>query len=271
MLENRIAGHSSHHGKRRLLVPTMLAICAAAHASSELRPIEVPPEHERDNVLTRWLQPMYPVAALKNKTAGMVTIEFDTDMYGKLSNVEVIDSTPPGVFDEAVLKTLSAWTFVPFRASRCSTRFPRTRISVNFNIESGKPKVTNSKPIPLARHSTGSTADNLEAGISTKLPTAANDDAVKKPELRWKVAVKPAYPLRSRESEAIYGDVAALITVLPDGSVGETKILFSAPNAAFGEEAAYVIKSWQAETTLGQPPGFTEKLCQSLRFRPPTL
>lgn len=270
MLDNHSAARLCCNRKKLLFLSVIFTFSAQAYANSELKPIEVPSDHTRDNVLTRWLKPAYPVAALKNEITGMVTIEFDPNKYGNLTNVHITESKPPGIFDEAVLKTLTSWTFVPFRVYKCFTSFPRTRISINFNIENGEPRVIASKPFPLSDPATGS-AGGMADDSTTKLRANADEDAVKKPELRWKVTVKPAYPLRSRDREAIYGDVVALLTVQPDGSVGETKILFSAPHAAFGEEATHTFKSWQAETVLGQLPGVTKTLCQPLTFRPANL
>lgn len=226
-------------------------------------PVEVPPDYAADNLLTRWQKPVYSIALQQQKITGEVTIEFDVDRYGGLSNVQVVDSSPPGAFDNAVLKTLNWWTVVPYRATSCSAKFPRTRITVRFDLDKGYPRVVASRPMPLA--DPGAADDTPGSDLPNAEDTGA--DRKRAPQLRWKYNPRPAYPMRDNKLHPIPGDVVARITVLPDGSVGGVDLILSAPHPAFGEEITNTLKTWVAETKLGEPLTHKVKVCQPFRFR----
>ena len=47
------------------------------------------------------------------KTSGYVIVKFDIGDNGRVSNVEVVESTPPGVFDDAALTAVRKWVYEP--------------------------------------------------------------------------------------------------------------------------------------------------------------
>ena len=224
-----------------------------ASANSNLNPVDVSVSHTEDNLLTRWKKPKYPFSALRDGITGQVTIEFEPDKYGGLSNARVVSSNPPGMFDEAVLKTLSWWTVVPFRSARCVHSFPRTRITVNFGIEKGSPTVVAQRPIPLTDPESVTTRgrDNSVAGI-----------------VRWKHFPKPDYPLEDNRLYPLHGDVVASIVTKADGSVDRVQIVLSAPHPAFGQEVERVVKGWLLDSKSGEPMDLSATLCTPFRFRP---
>jgi len=253
---------------RMLAFGAMFALSTLLNAAPEVKPIEVPPEHTQDNLLTRWQKPIYPMSALEQELTGEVTIEFDPDQYGGLTNIEVVESKPTGVFDAAVLKTLNWWTVIPFRAAKCLTNFPRTRITIRFDILKHYPQVIASRPMPLmdpALKPSGTTGDAAKSDLDKLADSTSNK---KKPTLRWKKATQPDYPMRNNRLHPIPGYVAAILTVEPDGRVSNTKITLSAPHPAFAEEVESAVKSWLAETLDGEAPGVTKTLCQTFSFGP---
>lgn len=71
--------------------------------------------------------PRYPARALRRRQEGKVVVEFMITEIGtvKPGSVVVVESTPPGVFDKAVLRSIQRWRFktrivngqpVPFKA-----------------------------------------------------------------------------------------------------------------------------------------------------------
>lgn len=57
--------------------------------------------------------PVYPERARARGIEGYVDLNFTVLKTGKVSNVQVIDSTPLGVFDRAAIKALKKWRYKP--------------------------------------------------------------------------------------------------------------------------------------------------------------
>lgn len=59
------------------------------------------------------LKPFYPYRARRLNITGKVDVKFLVDEEGYVSNISILNSTPPGIFDDSVLKALSSWRFSP--------------------------------------------------------------------------------------------------------------------------------------------------------------
>ncbi|HBA9074875.1 TPA: TonB family protein [Escherichia coli] len=57
--------------------------------------------------------PNYPVKAYALKQSGAVTVHYSITAAGVVENAQVIESTPPGIFDREVLSAMSKWRFKP--------------------------------------------------------------------------------------------------------------------------------------------------------------
>lgn len=57
--------------------------------------------------------PQYPRAAARNGTQGFVLFAMDINPDGTVADARVIDSNPPGVFDEVARKAILNWKFRP--------------------------------------------------------------------------------------------------------------------------------------------------------------
>ncbi|MGD9159694.1 MAG: energy transducer TonB [Desulfobacteraceae bacterium] len=62
--------------------------------------------------LTR-IPPVYPMRAKQQKIQGHVRVQFIVNTHGTVDNVTVIESKPPGVFDQSVINCVSGWRFEP--------------------------------------------------------------------------------------------------------------------------------------------------------------
>ena len=56
---------------------------------------------------------VYPVEAKDKKVEGYVRVAYDVSTDGSVTNVRVVDSDPPGVFDEAAIAAVRGWRFHP--------------------------------------------------------------------------------------------------------------------------------------------------------------
>ena len=69
--------------------------------------------NERPVILVGSGDLVYPESARKQELSGFVTVRYDVSAEGAISNVVVVESEPPGVFDEAVLAYVRTWMFLP--------------------------------------------------------------------------------------------------------------------------------------------------------------
>ncbi len=60
--------------------------------------------------------PEYPRGAERRQLEGHVVVRYAVDEAGTVAEVEVVESTPQGVFDRAVLRALEDWRYAPAEA-----------------------------------------------------------------------------------------------------------------------------------------------------------
>ncbi len=61
----------------------------------------------------RAIEPDYPVEADRNKLSGTVRLQLKVEADGRVSDVEVVNSTPPGAFDESAIRAFRNARFEP--------------------------------------------------------------------------------------------------------------------------------------------------------------
>lgn len=91
---------------------------AAPPAEKVIKHIPLQTEFEMGKVdifpmVTRRLEPVYPFRAKRMGITGKVDIRFMVDTNGSVSDLQIIESTPPNVFDESVRKAVNRWRFQP--------------------------------------------------------------------------------------------------------------------------------------------------------------
>jgi TonB family protein len=57
--------------------------------------------------------PKYP-SGIKDKVSGWVDLEFNVNVDGSTSSVEVVDSNPKGLFEDAAMHAVHGWVFSPY-------------------------------------------------------------------------------------------------------------------------------------------------------------
>jgi protein TonB len=61
----------------------------------------------------RAIEPDYPAEADRNKLSGTVRLQLKVEADGRVSDVAVVNSTPPGAFDESAIQAFRAARFEP--------------------------------------------------------------------------------------------------------------------------------------------------------------
>lgn len=67
----------------------------------------------RELIPMRYITPEYPDAARTQGTEGFVVVAFSVNTDGSIDNVRIVESTPPGVFDEVALDAAARLRFEP--------------------------------------------------------------------------------------------------------------------------------------------------------------
>lgn len=89
---------------------------------------------DRAPVLSYQAPPLYPYRAKRLNISGKVKIAFEVGVDGQVGAIRIIESEPPGIFDEAVLTAVRQWRFHPgeLLGDKVATRMSRTIV---FNLE----------------------------------------------------------------------------------------------------------------------------------------
>jgi len=59
------------------------------------------------------MKPVYPYRAKRLHINGKVDVKFLVNKNGYVSDIQILKATPPGIFDDSVLKALPLWKFSP--------------------------------------------------------------------------------------------------------------------------------------------------------------
>ncbi len=83
--------------------------------------------------LLKSVPPDYPKSALENSVAGSVLLSFTVDTRGETRDVQVLQSTPTGVFDRAAVSAVKRWKYAPVRVNGAPVEVP-VRTLVRFEL-----------------------------------------------------------------------------------------------------------------------------------------
>jgi protein TonB len=73
--------------------------------------------------------PEYPKGAEKRGIEGSVALKFGVDADGNVVSPQVVEATPPGVFDAAAIEALSKWKYEKGAAT------PDMQIKLSFKLQ----------------------------------------------------------------------------------------------------------------------------------------
>jgi TonB family protein len=81
----------------------------------------------------KFVEPVYPAKAIENKIAGWVDLEFTLLKDGSVSNIQILDAQPGGVFDDAARKSVTKWRFAPVERDGGAVE-QRVRMRLRFSL-----------------------------------------------------------------------------------------------------------------------------------------
>lgn len=108
----------------------------APSAASRPAPADAAPETVAVSQLTRtnYVAPRYPRSAQRRNINGWVDIGFTVTATGSVTDLEIIDSMPGAVFDDAATEAVEQWRFEPVvEDGRAVAK--RVTVRMSFNIE----------------------------------------------------------------------------------------------------------------------------------------
>ncbi len=79
-------------------------------------------------------KPLYPYRARRLRLDGRVGVRFLVKEDGRVSGLEIVESVPPGVFDDSVRSALASWAFSPGKVNG-KTVCTRVATSIEFKFE----------------------------------------------------------------------------------------------------------------------------------------
>ncbi|MBV8343209.1 MAG: energy transducer TonB, partial [Gammaproteobacteria bacterium] len=79
--------------------------------------------------LLRGVPPEYPPVALADHVSGSVTLTFTVDTKGDTRDIEVVEASPPHVFDRAAINAVKHWHYAPMLVNGAAVEVPvKTRV-----------------------------------------------------------------------------------------------------------------------------------------------
>ncbi|HJS21605.1 MAG TPA: energy transducer TonB [Steroidobacteraceae bacterium] len=88
------------------------------------------------NTLARakYVEPRYPSAALRKSQEGWVDMDFTVAADGSVQDITVRAASPVGVFEDAAVKSVSQWRYVPLKRNGRAIE-QRARLRMRFTVE----------------------------------------------------------------------------------------------------------------------------------------
>jgi TonB family protein len=81
----------------------------------------------------KFVEPVYPVSAIDRKISGWVDLEFMLLKDGSVSNIQILNAQPGGVFDDAARKSVTRWRFAPVERDGSAVE-QRVRMRLRFTL-----------------------------------------------------------------------------------------------------------------------------------------
>lgn len=78
--------------------------------------------------------PQYPAGAAENGSGGSVLAEYSVDPQGRVSDVRIVESEPPGLFDAAVLRSIQSWKFLPLDQEPPGVQRENIQVRLHFGV-----------------------------------------------------------------------------------------------------------------------------------------
>lgn len=221
--------------RRLVLVPPVLGFTVPGLATTvSAAENDDRPDDNRDIELIQKVEPVWPRKALLDCIEGHVELQFLVGEDGRVQDMEILESQPPGVFDEAATSAIGSWIFKPrYVAGRSVSRMATQRLE--FQMEGGCEKPAQ----PLDQ---------------TDEPYAI-------------IKINPRYPESALE-RCIEGYATLSFVVDKDGRVRKVEVIESEPKRVFDRAARAALEDWRFRPRLVDGEPIEAKAEQTIVFDP---
>ncbi len=118
--------------------PNFSSTIAFNRPTVESIPFTEPGESQQDGdaIPSVRIEPLYPRDALLEGTEGSVSLVFDIDETGRVTNIRVIESKPHRVFDKAAVNALRKWKYQAKTEGGQPVTVRNQTVTLEFEMES---------------------------------------------------------------------------------------------------------------------------------------
>ena len=201
-------------------------------------------------------QTIYPGRAISDGIEGHVLVEYTVSRDGRVIRPRVVDSAPPGVFDEVVLRAVGRREYVPsHELEDAGLPNPPRRILRRFDFElpdTEAPTTTLAPSVPPPNvPSPGVELPEPDAGLEPPAPKVSVEivnpdlsEPVIEAEFLPLIKVAPVYP-RSALERNVQGHVLLEFAVTAAGAVRDPVVVEAEPPGVFDRAAIDAVSSFR--------------------------
>jgi TonB family protein len=225
--------------------PELSVVISKAEASGAIQDNKVTPtkfENDGELAILSQVRPEYPRDAARSLVAGFVKMYIEINELGKPDVAAVLDSDPPGMFDQAAIDAAYKSTFKPYVVNGIPRR-AKGMYRVNFALN---PPAKVPERIPPNGLFHGDISPLVES-THLKSPT-------------------------QNETDGAHANVSGWITlgvwIAADGSVKSVDLHDSKPPGVFDDAAIDIVKKWKYQQKLVDGVAVEQYGTQRLTFGP---
>ena len=202
-------------------------------------------------------QTIYPGRAISDGIEGHVLVEYTVSRDGRVIRPRVVDSAPPGVFDDAVLRAVASREYVPsHELENAGLPNPPSRILRRFDFELPDTEAPTTTLPPLVQPpdlpSPGVELPELDAGLELPVPKVSveivnpslSEPVIEEHEFLPLVKVAPIYPSFALERN-LQGHVLLEFAVTATGAVRDPVVVEAEPPGVFDHAAINAVSRFR--------------------------
>ena len=123
---------------------SLLAGCASNQLTTDSQAVDSGLEQPADEsefaslwTQTKRVNPQYPISAAKDGLSGCVNLSFVVNNEGRVTEQQVTDSFPKGVFEKKAIEALKRWRWKP-TAANPDNQPARSTVQLDFMVQYSK-------------------------------------------------------------------------------------------------------------------------------------
>ncbi|MCP4863341.1 MAG: energy transducer TonB [Alteromonas sp.] len=123
---------------------SLLAGCASNQLTTDSQAVDSGLEQPADEsefaslwTQTKRVNPQYPISAAKDGLSGCVNLSFVVNNEGRVTEQQVTDSFPKGVFEKKAIEALKRWRWKPTTANP-DNQPARSTVQLDFMVQYSK-------------------------------------------------------------------------------------------------------------------------------------